>query len=271
MAVKGAVDRAFKALEAGRDLLGQAEQNLLHALGLDTWTPPDALTYVRSSREVFAAGRLDAQFFAPRGEQLRAHLARDGLRLSDVARARHERFEPTGSGNFDYIDYIEIGSLRADGTAATKLVAMADAPSSATQHVRSGDVITSTVRPIRRLSALITPDQDGAVCSSGFVVLQPQGISGEVLLTYLRLPLVCELMDLHTSGTMYPVISESDLLALPIPDIPDSTQAQVQQAVRQSAQFRQRATRLLDVAKRAVEIAIEQDEGAGIAYIEANS
>jgi len=148
---------------------------------------------------------------------------------------------------------------------------MAEAPSRATQHVRSGDVITSTVRPIRRLSALMTPDQDGAVCSSGFVVLQPQGISGEVLLTYLRLPLVCDLMDLHTSATMYPAISESDLLALPIPAIPSGTQAQVQQAVRQSAHARQRATSLLDAAKRAVEIAIEQDEGAGIAYIEANS
>jgi type I restriction enzyme S subunit len=266
MAVKGTVDRAFTALEAGRDLLGQAEQNLLHALGLDTWTPPDALTYVRSSREAFAAGRLDAQFFTPRVEQLLARLARDGLRLSDVAPARHERFEPTGSGNFDYI---EIGSLGADSTAAAERVAMAEAPSRATQHVRSGDVITSTVRPIRRLSALIAPHQDGAVCSSGFVVLQPQGISSEVLLTYLRLPLVCELMDLHTSATMYPAISESDLLALPIPAIPSGTQAQVQQAVRQSAQARQRATRLLDVAKRAVEIAIEDSEAAALAYLAA--
>jgi len=260
------VQAASAARARSRSALLESENILLHALGLDTWTPPDALTYVRSSRDAFAAGRLDAQFFAPRVEQLLACLARDGLRLSDVAPARHERFEPTGSGNFDYI---EIGSLGADGTAAAERVAMAEAPSRATQHVRSGDVITSTVRPIRRLSALITPDQDGAVCSSGFVVLQPQGISGEVLLTYLRLPLVCELMDLHTSATMYPAISESDLLALPIPAIPSGTQAQVQQAVRQSAQARQRATRLLDAAKRAVEIAIEDSEAAALAYLAA--
>jgi type I restriction enzyme S subunit len=188
---------------------------------------------------------------------LLAGLGRDGLRLSDVAPARHERFEPSGSGDFEYI---EIGSLGADGTAATESVATAEAPSRATQHVRGGDIITSTVRPIRRLTALIAPDQDGAVCSSGFVVLQPQSINGEVLLTYLRLPLVCELMDLHSSATMYPAISESDLLALPIPAIATSVQAQVQQAVHQSAQARQRATRLLEAAKRAVEIAIEDSE-----------
>ena len=35
-----------------------------------------------------------------------------------------------------------------------------------------------------------------------------------------------------------------------------------------SKQLRQTSARLLDVAKRAVEIAIEQDEAAGMAYIQ---
>jgi hypothetical protein len=255
----------FSSHGEARSTLNVAERHLLVALGLDAWTPPEALSYVRTSSQAFAAGRLDAQFFAPRVEQLLARLARDGLRLADVAPARHERFEPTGSGDFDYI---EIGSLGADGTAASESVPMAEAPSRATQYVRTGDVITSTVRPIRRLSALVAPEQDGAVCSSGFVVLQPQGISGEVLLTYLRLPLVCELMDLHTSATMYPAISESDLLALPIPAISPDVQAQVQDAVRQSAHARHRATRLLDAAKRAVEIAIEEGEPAALRHLQ---
>ncbi|MBC7214548.1 MAG: hypothetical protein H5U28_04970 [Burkholderiaceae bacterium] len=254
----------FSSQGEARSTLNVAERHLLVALGLDAWTPPEALSYVRSSRQAFAAGRLDAEFFAPRVEQLLARLGRDGLRLSDVAPARHERFEPSGSGDFEYI---EIGSVGADGTAASESVPMAEAPSRATQYVRTGDVITSTVRPIRRLSALVAPEQDGAVCSSGFVVLQPQGISGEVLLTYLRLPLVCELMDLHTSATMYPAISESDLLALPIPAIAPSVQAQVQDAVRQSAYARQHATDLLDAAKRAVEIAIEDSEAVALRFL----
>ena len=98
-------------------------------------------------------------------------------------------------------------------------------------------------------------------------MLQPRSISGEVLLTYLRLPLVCELMDLHTSATMYPAISESDLLALPIPAIDSSVQTQVQYAVRRSTEARQRATRLLVAAKRAVEIAIEESESAAMRHL----
>ena len=219
---------------------------------------------MRSSQDAFAAGRLDAQFFAPRVTGLLECLGRDGLRIRDVAPVRRERFEPAGTGSFNYI---EIGSLGADGTAAADEVPMAGAPSRATQHVHAGDVITSTVRPIRRLTALIAPEQDGAVCSSGFVVLEPQKISGEVLLTYLRLPVVCELMDLHTSATMYPAISEADLLALPIPEIPLAVQQRVQSAVRQSYEARRQANRFLEAAKRAVEIAIEDSEARALEYL----
>lgn len=256
--------RAVDSGNQGGGFFAVAERALLEALGLDTWTPPEVLSYIRPSREAFAVGRLDAQFFAPRVTQLLERLGRDGLRIGDVAPARHERFKPAEAGTFNYI---EIGSLGTDGSAAGEAVAMVEAPSRATQHVRGGDVVTSTVRPIRRLSALIAPEQDGAVCSSGFVVLQPEQISGEVLLTYLRLPLVCELMDLHTSATMYPAISEADLLALPIPAIDPVAQQQVTLAVRQSIDARRRAACLLDAARRAVEIAIEDSEAAALAYL----
>jgi type I restriction enzyme S subunit len=266
--LQAAVEKCFHEAEMLRasaaEQMARAEQALLHALGLAGWIPPEALSYVRSSNEAFAAGRLDAQFFAPRVEQLLARLRRDGLILGEVAPVRHERFEPADAGDFEYI---EIGSVGADGTAASENVPMAEAPSRATQRVRTGDVITSTVRPIRRLSALVAPEQDGAVCSSGFVVLRPLRISGEVLLTYLRLPVVCELMDLHTSATMYPAISESDLLRLPIPAISAAVQSKVNDAVQQSAVARQRATHLLDSAKRAVERAIGEGESAALRYL----
>jgi type I restriction enzyme S subunit len=259
------VQSAFSLRDKSMSLLKKAETTLLAAMALDTWQPIEVLSYERSSSEAFAAGRLDSQYFAPRVNELMQRLGRDGLRLGDVAPARHERFVPDKVGVFDYI---EIGGLGANGTATAETLAQAEAPSRATQFVRAGDVITSTVRPIRRLSALIAQEQDGNVCSSGFVVLEPREISSEVLLTYLRLPLVCELMDLHTSATMYPNISEKDLLALPIPAIDSSMQRDIQQLVRDAASSRDAATNLLSAAKRAVEIAIEDSEASALAYLQ---
>lgn len=265
LAVEKCFTKAVHLRTSAAEYIAAGESALLHALGLDAWTPPEALSYVRSSSEAFAAGRLDSQYFAPRVAELMKHLGRDGLCLRDVAPARHERFTPEATGHFDYI---EIGGLGADGTATAETLDQSEAPSRATQFVRAGDVITSTVRPIRRLSALIAEEQDGNVCSSGFVVLDPQKISGEVLLTYLRLPLVCELMDLHTSATMYPAISEADLLALPIPAIDAKTQYAIQQLVRNAAISREKANNLLNAAKRAVEIAIEDSEATALTYLQ---
>lgn len=194
-----------------------------------------------------------------------ASLGRDGLALRDVAPARKERFIPASNGDFHYI---EIGGLGNDGSAQAELLPRREAPSRATQIVRAGDIITSTVRPIRRLSAIIEPGQDGFVCSSGFVVLQPLAIRPEALLTYLRLPPVCALMDLHTSASMYPAISESDLLRLPIPKIHLSVQQAIQESVQSARQARLRASQLLDAAKRAVEIAIETSESDALAFLD---
>lgn len=263
--VEGIFSSAEKLKYVAANSINLADKTLLSALGLDNWKPPTPLSYVRSSSDAFVAGRLDSQFFAPRVSELMERLGQDGLTIGDVAPVRHERFKSGDSGSFNYI---EIGGLGSDGTAVAETLPQKEAPSRATQFVRAGDIITSTVRPIRRLSALIAKEQDGNVCSSGFVVLNPQKISSEVLLTYLRLPLFCELMDLHTSATMYPAISEADLLSLPIPTIDTKMQLAIQQSVQEAAANRQRASSLLDAAKRAVEIAIEDSEAAALAYLQ---
>lgn len=261
--------KLFQATEVARraaiQQLQSAEQHLEKALGLENWQAPEPLSYVRSRRDAFAAGRLDAEYFTPRVHTLLELLGRDGLVISDIAPARHEKFKPDEAGNT--FRYIEIGDVCSDGSIEPTELATNEAPSRATQHVRGGDVLTSTVRPIRRLSALVDAAQSGAVCSSGFVVLKPQGISGSTLLTYLRLPIVCELMNLHTSASLYPAISETDLLALPIPNIATDVQQKNDADILAARQAKLRATLLLEAAKRAVEIAIEDSEAAALDYL----
>lgn len=264
--VGATVGKAYMALEASQRAIAFAETQLLQALGLEHWQAPEPLSFIRNSSEAFSAGRLDAEFFTPRVRNMLASLGRDGLTIQDVAPSRKERFTPEANGDFHYI---EIGGLDADGTAQAECLPQREAPSRATQYVRAGDVITSTVRPVRRLSAVIAPDQDSYVCSSGFVVLQPRTIRPDVLLTYLRLPPVCALMDLHTSASMYPAISENDLLSLPIPKIPTAIQQTIEKSALAGRQAKQRATQLLAAAKRAVEIAIEDSEAAAVEHLAA--
>ncbi len=82
-----------------------------------------------------------------------------------------------------------------------------------------------------------------------------------------RLPVICELMDLHTSASLYPAISERDLLKLPIPRIPEKVATQIITQVRQAHAARQQAQDLLAKAKRAVEVAIEGGEEKAFAFL----
>lgn len=247
------------------EAMQSAGATLLKAVGLDRWTPPEPLTYTAKANEAFAAGRLDARFYAPRIQALLDILSKDGRTVSDVASPRREKFRPDRHETFEYI---EISDIDGDGLAESTRLLASEAPSRATWHVRPDDIITSTVRPIRRLSAQIRPEQAGSVCSSGFVVVQPQHIAPEVLLTYLRLPVICELLDLYASASMYPAITDSDIFNLPLPILSEEVMDQVIADVRGARQAKSRASTLLNAAKRAVEIAIEDSEAAAMAYLD---
>jgi type I restriction enzyme, S subunit len=264
--IQSIVRKGMLGFHEADKIQSQAEQSLLRALGLKGWEPPEPLTYTRRASEALSAARFDAEYFAPRVAQLLTKLSADGLTIRDVAPARHDAFDAS-KHLADTFDYIEISGLRGDGTATSEVTPTNEAPSRASQKVHKGDIITSTVRPIRRLSAIISPEQHEHVCSSGFVVLEPKAIAPEVLLTYLRLPVVCELMDLHTSASLYPAISERDILKLPIPKIPESAAKEIITQIRHAHQARQEAQALLAKAKRAVEVAIEQGEDQAIVLL----
>jgi len=222
------------------------------------------LTYVARASHAFAMGRLDSRFFAPRIQALLDLLSKDGRMVSDVARQRREKFRPDDCGVFDYI---EISDIDGSGAAASTRLACDEAPSRATWYVKYDDIITSTVRPIRRLSARIAPEQNGFVCSSGFVVVEPLTIAPELLLTYLRLPVICELLDLYASASMYPAITDADILNLPFPAISAVVSDHVTQSVRNAKESKVKAASLLEAAKRAVEIAIEDGEAAAMQFL----
>ncbi|MBW7864196.1 MAG: hypothetical protein H3C30_07270 [Candidatus Hydrogenedentes bacterium] len=249
-AVTQMVRECRSSLEESKRLYAAAEGLLSSALGLDGLDLTARLYYERPYADLEAAARFDAEYFSPRTQNLLAALSRDGLTLGDVAKLAKRRFKPKPGVAFQYI---EIADVTGNGTVEASPVAGGEAPSRATWIVKPGDVITSTVRPIRRLSAIIADDQGGHVCSSGFAVLTPLDIAPELLLVFLRIPLICELLDLHTTASMYPAISTADLMKIPIALPGDETPTAIVSKVRESFVARREARRLLDEAKRMVE------------------
>jgi hypothetical protein len=242
--------QAYEREECSKALYTEAEALLLAELGLDDLDLSHQPTYMQDYSQAGAAGRWDAEYFQPKYRRAMEIMGQSRKTIDDVARLVKRRFEPRPGKPFQYI---EIGDVGQAGHAESKKVPGEEAPSRAQWTVKVGDVITSTVRPIRRLSALIESGQDGYVCSSGFAVLRPTIIEPEVLLVYLRLPAVCEILDLYTSASMYPAISTTDLLSVPIPIPPDGVRVRVVELVQESRRNRQESKQMLEEAKRRVE------------------
>lgn len=251
--IKAHVHEAHSLRRTARNLCAEAETILTAALDLDRVDLTPRLFYEDTFAHAAATGRLDAEYFNPRMQNVIKTLSAGGKTIGDVAPLAKRRFKAIPGKPFDYIEIADIGTA---GTAGSNTVPGEDAPSRATWIVKPGDIITTTVRPIRRLSAIILPEQDGFVCSSGFAVLRPRDIEPELLLSYLRLPLVAELLDLHTTASMYPAISTADLLRIPfrLPDTP--ARAKIVTKVRESFAARAESLHLLAEAKRTVEAAI---------------
>lgn len=247
------VREAFECRGNEVKLYAQAELVLLEELGLDKLDPSPVLFYERRFSETRQAGRFDAEYFQPRFQKAFHLLGNQKRTIGDVAKLAKRRFVPKRGTSFHYI---EIGDVADCGSIESQEVAGENAPSRATWIVQPGDVITSTVRPIRRLSALIELSQSGYVCSSGFAVLIPQTVPSELLLVYLRLPLIAEILDLHCSASMYPSISTNDLLHIPFRKPSDAAVEAIKTMVHQSRAARAESRRLLNDAKKMVEKAV---------------
>jgi type I restriction enzyme M protein len=263
--LKRLVNLGQNQLDSSQEIYQQAEDLLLSELGLQDWQPTEETVAVKSFAESFlACDRLDAEYYQPKQQKVMEIMRQSGLCIGDVAPLVKRKFQPDKQGEFNYI---EIGNLSEEGFANGEVVAMDEAPSRAQWIVKPNDVITSTVRPIRKLSALIEPEQNNYICSSGFAVLKPTQIEPEVLLVYLRSPIVCEILDLHTTASMYPAISTEDLLNIPITLPKESTRQKITEKVRESRKAREQSKQLLEISKIGVERAIEADEATATAWI----
>lgn len=80
--------------------------------------------------------------------------------------------------------------------------------------------------------------------------------------------LMQNLMRQQCTGTILTAISSENFLNLPLPVVSREIQEKIAAQVSESFRLRRESEKLLLKAKKAVEIAIEQDEDAAIKFLE---
>jgi len=233
---------------------------------------------IKSFKDSFAAtGRLDAEYYQPKYEQVMAHIAAQAHDTLSALVTIKKSIEPGSDEYTDdeqglpfmrVADYSKFGvtppqkKIRASFVAENKDKLDALMPKEGTilfskdgsvgeayclredaNFITSGAVLHLTVRNTKKL----LPDYLTLALNSKLVKMQAERDAGGSIILHWR-------------------VGEIESVVVPLADMP--TQQKIAALVQQSFTLKAESERLLAVAKRAVEMAIEQDELAAMDYLE---
>ncbi len=168
----------------------------------------------------------------------------------------------------DFYQYVETGSVNvSNGEITPDELAGEELLGNAKIILKKDDIIISKVRKYR--GAITIVEHNGYIGSGAFTVLKEHGrINKDTFLAFMHSKPILSLTLKPNTGTSYPVITDEDILNMPVPLIPNDIQEEIKQKVTESFALRRQSKHLLECAKRAVEIAIEQDEQTAIDWLE---
>jgi restriction endonuclease S subunit len=123
-------------------------------------------------------------------------------------------------------EYIEIAGIdpMSKTIGNTRFVQACTAPSRARNVVHTGDIIIATTRPNLNAVAVVPPDLDNQVCSTGFAVLRPNElVISRWLYWSVRSPDFIRTVSDLVVGAMYPAVTDKQVtsVVIPVPPIPE--------------------------------------------------
>ena len=270
--ITSSFNNAVDSIQASEAVYNEAQTLLLAELGLADWQPKQQLTFVKNLSDTESTGRIDAGYFQPKYDEIInaiKNYSGGWDTLKNLAHVKDTNFNPDAETEYMYIELSNIGS---HGEVTDCMVEQGeDLPTRARRKVAAGDVIVSSIEGSLESIALITEEYDNALCSTGFHVVQSDVLNSKVFLVLLK-SIVGQLqLKKGCSGTILTAINKAEFSEIVVPKIKAEKQVEIEQKVLESFNLRTRAKDLLEHAKRAVEIAIEQDEQAAIDWLESVS
>lgn len=267
--VTNIVNQALHKLAWTKKIYINTEKLLLQELGLTDWQPDDESVATKTFANFQNSGRLDAEYYQPKYEAIAEKLLQySNGTVSCENILVNAMTKLTNGTQYCYLELADIG--KSGEINSCSLDVAENLPSRARQKVKTNDVIVSSVEGSLTSCALITEEYNNAICSTGFHVLRSAEINSETLLLLMKSSPIQALLKQGCSGTILTAILPDALKAIKLPLIRKEVQNELAAKVQESFALRKESKRLLDLAKHAVEVAIEQGEDAAMKLLISN-
>lgn len=264
------VNKSYTLRQSADTLYKEAEDILLEELGFKDYQIKNQKCFVKNLSDTQKVSRIDAEYFQPKYEDLINKIKeyKGGYFQFEDQDIKDKNFTPKKGVLYKYIELANIG-LNCD-IHNIELIDGDELPTRARRIVKENDVILSSVEGSLNSISLINKNLDGALCSTGFFVIESKKISPQTLLILLKSVIGQMQLKRGCSGTILTAISKDELKNIKFPLLPESIQSTISAKLQQSFLDRQKSLDLLAVAKRAVEIAVEDGEDVAVGYTDNN-
>jgi len=261
---------ANKKRLAAAELYCAVEAQLLSELGFADWQPLGKTVSVRKYSDYVAAGRFDAEYFQPKYDELLKKLDAVPVRHlgGEKGLATFYKSEEPGSDCYgdEGVPFVRIADLSEMGIGPVGV----HVPSEVCADCRRPKKDTILLSKDGSVDIAYKVEEDLDVVTSGGI-LHLTVVDSSVLPDYLTLVLNSKIVRMQAErdagGSIIQHWKPSEIANVIIPVLPMAKQRAIVKKVQASFAARKESKRLLEQAKRAVEVAIESGEAAGLAVL----
>lgn len=249
----------------------KAENILLDELNIENWSPKHKLWSVKNYSDVKDANRLDAEYFQSKYDEIMNILNKNGYtRLIDNFNiVRNSGLEYHEDGKIGVIKTKQIKDKFIDFNVESKTNLYED-----NVIVKNKDVLFASmgVGSLGKTNIYYNFENNNEfIIDSTLKIFRKKingSISPELLEAYLHTQIAQELIYQNVVGSSGIIsVYESYLQELPIPIINNSVEQKIVKNIKTAHLLYYQSKQLLEIAKRGVEIAIEQDENIATNWI----
>ena len=166
--------------------------------------------------------------------------------LKNLASNKYQNYKP----NWEFFEYIEISWVNTQTwTFQSETLETKNQPLRAKKTVNKNDILISTVRPNRGGVTFINDEKTNIVASTWFCKLSTNKLNPKYLYILFRTNIYRDLLVRNTTATMYPAVSEDDILNFTIPIPSKSFQKKIESLVIESYKQNELAEKLYKEAE----------------------
>ena len=266
------IQNSFSLLKVSKQIYTEAQTILLTELGLADWQPEHRLTFVKNFSDTQDAERIDADYFQPKYDKI-VNAIKDYAGGWDTLGNLATLKKCVEVGSKEYLDtgipFVRVSNLSPFEITQEKYISE-ELYAELTEHQpKQGEILLSK-DATPGIAYYLREASEKMIPAGGILRLKTKTdkIGNEYLTLVLNSVLIQQQVNRDVGGSVILHWRPDQVEGTILPILHQDKQAEIEQKVSESFNLRKRAKDLLEHAKHAVEIAIEQDEQAAINWLE---